>query len=458
MLHAQFVAGQPDVVLPDLIAAVPEARALYESDLRRDLEDHRAAVRRGVREEMALYLLPNAFPVRFLESGDLLHLHHKWVHRLCYTAQEEIWRASVEEVAAGARRAPALAKHIAAVHAAQAGRHHPVLPRGPALLRGAGVEDGARAVPAADLVRSVRTPPALDAFLPPPRSAGRDAGAWSTPPDFSGLPPWAPQNPLEANRSVLFAPPLMMPQGDWGLTVAFDYASSVELYSQGQRSVTLDAELARLQVWLTRRITERWFVFGQVQIQGAYDGFMDQFLDWYHSLPRGEVHRARAAHPNNRFDYEVVYGKGQTLRYRPVDLAIGDTRLGVGWMLGAHAQLLFVLGLPTATALGYGAGTLQTGLILTGEAPLLSWLTLSGSVGVGFTPKTGTLVGLPERGLRLALRRPAGPAQLEELPLRRHLRPDPALPRDGPAADGPDRRLHRLRLDLPDRPPDRALG
>ncbi|HZX42187.1 MAG TPA: hypothetical protein VFE93_10140, partial [Myxococcaceae bacterium] len=47
------------------------------------------------------------------------------------------------------------------------------------------------------------------------------------PPDFSGLPIWAPQNPIEANRSVLFAPPLMMPRGDWGLTFALDYASAI---------------------------------------------------------------------------------------------------------------------------------------------------------------------------------------------------------------------------------------
>ena len=89
------------------------------------------------------------------------------------------------------------------------------------------------------------------------------------PPDFSGLPPWAPQNPVEANRSVLFAPPLMMPRGDWGLTFALDYSSAIELYSSTGRSITLDAELGRFQVWLTRRIDDRWFVFGQAQIQGA---------------------------------------------------------------------------------------------------------------------------------------------------------------------------------------------
>ncbi|HEY3585961.1 MAG TPA: DUF3187 family protein [Myxococcaceae bacterium] len=210
------------------------------------------------------------------------------------------------------------------------------------------------------------------------------------PPDFSGLPPWAPQNPIEANRSVLFAPPLMMPQGDWGLTFAFDYSSAIELYTTVERSVTLDAELGRFQVWLTRRIDDRWFVFGQVQIQGAYSGFMDRFINWYHSI-LGVTYPARAARPLNQYLYSITYDPGKTIRYGPIDLGIGDSRVGVGWTLGKHAQLLFVLGLPTSTGPGYRAGTLQTGLILTGEAPLLPFATMSGSIGVGLTPRTGTL-------------------------------------------------------------------
>ena len=66
----------------------------------------------GVAPESALYLLPNAFPIRFYESGELLHLHHKWVHRLCYTAQEEIWRCSREEVEQVRRVHPLLGQHI----------------------------------------------------------------------------------------------------------------------------------------------------------------------------------------------------------------------------------------------------------------------------------------------------------------------------------------------------------
>ena len=68
----------------------------------------------GAPREHALYLLPNAFPIRFEESGDLLHFHHKWVQRLCYTAQEEIWSASRDEVLQVSRRFPKIAQYIQA--------------------------------------------------------------------------------------------------------------------------------------------------------------------------------------------------------------------------------------------------------------------------------------------------------------------------------------------------------
>ena len=131
-------------------------------------------------------------------------------------------------------------------------------------------------------------------------------------------------------------------------------------------------------------------MFGQVQIQGAYSGFMDRFIKWYHSL-LGVEYIAREIRPLNKYEYSITYERGKTIRYGPVDLGIGDSRIGIGRMLGQHAQVLLVLGLPTSTAPGYRAGTLQTGLILTGEAPLLPFATVSGSIGVGFTPRTGTL-------------------------------------------------------------------
>ena len=53
--------------------------------------------RLGTSDEIALYLLPNAVTVRFTESAALLDLRHKHAMRLCYNAQEEIWRASLDE-------------------------------------------------------------------------------------------------------------------------------------------------------------------------------------------------------------------------------------------------------------------------------------------------------------------------------------------------------------------------
>jgi thymidylate synthase ThyX len=66
----------------------------------------------GGSEEHAVYLLPNAFPVRFYESGDLLNLHHKWKIRLCYNAQEEIFRASLDELTQVRAVHPEIGRHI----------------------------------------------------------------------------------------------------------------------------------------------------------------------------------------------------------------------------------------------------------------------------------------------------------------------------------------------------------
>lgn len=112
VLHAHFVAGEPDVIVPDLIEAVPLAKERFLETVAGTWRTIESLLDGGVSTEMALYLLPNAFPIRFHESGDLLHLHHKWVHRLCFTAQEEIWRASLEEVRAVSAVQPELVKWI----------------------------------------------------------------------------------------------------------------------------------------------------------------------------------------------------------------------------------------------------------------------------------------------------------------------------------------------------------
>jgi thymidylate synthase ThyX len=88
---------QPDVVEPPLLRLDDGARRLYHRACDRAWEGMNTLKRLGVREEFVQYLLPNAVCVRYTESADLLHLHHKLTLRLCYNAQQEIWQASVDE-------------------------------------------------------------------------------------------------------------------------------------------------------------------------------------------------------------------------------------------------------------------------------------------------------------------------------------------------------------------------
>ncbi|MEE8409325.1 MAG: FAD-dependent thymidylate synthase [Myxococcota bacterium] len=98
VLHAHYVGGEPDLVVPPMIRSNPPAFERFMATMRQTWHAIDTLLDGGVSPESALYLLPNAFPIRFEESGDLMAFHHKWTTRLCYNAQEEIWQSSVEEV------------------------------------------------------------------------------------------------------------------------------------------------------------------------------------------------------------------------------------------------------------------------------------------------------------------------------------------------------------------------
>ncbi|MBI3088303.1 MAG: FAD-dependent thymidylate synthase [Candidatus Omnitrophica bacterium] len=114
VLASHFTADRPDYLVPALIAATPAARDCYDELMRVTWEAIRRLLELDTPMEFALYLLPNAFPIRFEESGDLLHFHHKWVQRLCYTAQEEIWNTCREEVLQVAERFPDIGRYLGA--------------------------------------------------------------------------------------------------------------------------------------------------------------------------------------------------------------------------------------------------------------------------------------------------------------------------------------------------------
>ena len=62
--------------------------------------------------EFALYVLPNAKTLRFIESGSLLALLHKWTMRSCFNAQEEIYLASMDEIEQVRSAHPRIGRHI----------------------------------------------------------------------------------------------------------------------------------------------------------------------------------------------------------------------------------------------------------------------------------------------------------------------------------------------------------
>ncbi|MCS7079770.1 MAG: FAD-dependent thymidylate synthase [Chloracidobacterium sp.] len=88
---------EPDYETPALIRLDERAERFYGETMARVWEAVGRLKALGVAASDAAYLLPNAVSIRFTESADLLNLHHKHRMRLCYLAQEEIWRASVEE-------------------------------------------------------------------------------------------------------------------------------------------------------------------------------------------------------------------------------------------------------------------------------------------------------------------------------------------------------------------------
>jgi thymidylate synthase ThyX len=105
---------KPDSVTPALIQETETARTFYDETMERIWEGIRKILRLTGDREAAQYLLPNAVAIRFEESGDLTHFWHKWVLRLCFNAQEEIYRSARDEVLQVQQVNPQIGKYIGA--------------------------------------------------------------------------------------------------------------------------------------------------------------------------------------------------------------------------------------------------------------------------------------------------------------------------------------------------------
>jgi thymidylate synthase ThyX len=121
---------RPDYITPPLIAANPRALEVYAAAMERAWKAKAGLLDMGVPLESALYVLPNAVALRFHETGSLLYLAHKWVMRTCFNAQEEIYRASMDELAQVRAAHPRLARHMGPPCVLRAGRITPTCTEG----------------------------------------------------------------------------------------------------------------------------------------------------------------------------------------------------------------------------------------------------------------------------------------------------------------------------------------
>ena len=217
-----------------------------------------------------------------------------------------------------------------------------------------------------------------------------------------GLPELAPLNPMGSSRSGLYFQPYQdAAPGRWVAKLALDYASVIEYNRLPAAEYVLDSELLRISLGLSRDLDSRAFLSLAASIGGAYAGFLDGFLDWYHGALGIEMIE-RERRPRDRFLYTVTLPDGSSVSRSRSVLFLGDVRVGLGLRHSSSVQSLVSLTLPTSTGPeGFGRGVPSIALLNTLRHQVKPRLLYEGSVNFGFTPIHGDLLA-EERELFVA--------------------------------------------------------
>jgi uncharacterized protein DUF3187 len=218
-----------------------------------------------------------------------------------------------------------------------------------------------------------------------------------------GLPAFAPLNPVASSRSGLYFQPYReSAPGRWKSTFELDYASVIEFNQLPQANYVLDSEILQLSLGISRDLGPHTFLALSIPVMGAYAGFMDGFLDWYHGALGIRISE-RERRPRDRFLYSITLPDGRSFDRSSSNLFLGDVRAGVGIRLSPNLQTMLSLTLPTSTGPeGYGRGVPSLGVVTTLRSPLDPRMMYEGSVGLGYTPTHGTLADW-QRSAMLAL-------------------------------------------------------
>jgi hypothetical protein len=176
--------------------------------------------------------------------------------------------------------------------------------------------------------------------------------------------------------------------------MALDYASIIEYNQMPEADYVLDSELLRLSLGLSRDLGAATFLMLEASAGGTYDGFMDGFLDWYHGA-LGIRMSERESRPRDRFLYELTLPGGRTVQRSRSSLFFQDLRVGLGFRPRPGLQSVVSLTVPTSTGpVGYGRGVPSLSLLNTVGALLSPRVHYEGSLGLGFTPTSGSLAKL----------------------------------------------------------------
>jgi Protein of unknown function (DUF3187) len=202
-----------------------------------------------------------------------------------------------------------------------------------------------------------------------------------------GLPEFFPLNPAGSSQSGLYFQPYRDPApGRWTTALALDYATAVEYNQLATADYVLDSELLRVSAAVGRDLGKNAFLIAHGSVEGAYAGFMDGFLDWYHGALGIEV-LERESRPRDRFLYTITLPDGRSVTRSRSDLYLGDVRVGVGLRHSPSFQSVLSLTLPTSTGPdGFGKGVPSVGVMNTYRSNTARKLIYEGGIGLGFTP------------------------------------------------------------------------
>jgi hypothetical protein len=197
---------------------------------------------------------------------------------------------------------------------------------------------------------------------------------------------------MGSSRSGLYFQPYLDPiPGRWVAAFALDYASVIEYNRLPSADYVLDSELLRITLGLRRDLGSRGFVTLGAGLGGAYAGFLDGFLDWYHGTLGIEVSE-RERRPRDRFLYTVTLPDGSNVSRPRSNLFLEDVRVGFGIRHNPRFQSVVSLTLPTSTGPeGFGRGVPSVAVMSTLRTALDPRFVYEGSLGLGYTPSHGNL-------------------------------------------------------------------